>query len=364
MQNRPALKWLYIALAVLALGAILAFAGLQWAARTLKQDLLAVLGPESSVADVRVGFTSVIVSGIDVPGGKGWPARSALSGEKLVATPDLRQLVQRRIVVNDLTVSNAYISAVRAKEGGGLRVLPTLAERKKKEPQTAGRPAEIKTLHLENCILEVFDNTVTGRQKMRVEAVEGTLENVRLPKLEGRLLLELAGAIRGPMHQGTIAVAGWVEAERKSAEITVQVQNVDLALFEPYLIQKTKAGIDRGTFNLEMQASVRNNVVKAPGTLVLSGLKLKSGDGPLGGLSNVPRRALLGAMADDSDRITVNFTLSGDLDDPTFSLSEELTFKTAAGLLKGMGLGFEALIRAIFIILSGFGSALGGAAGA
>lgn len=52
------------------------------------------------------------------------------------------------------------------------------------------------------------------------------------------------------------------------------------------------------------------------------------------------------------------------LDDPTFSLSEELSFKTAAGLLMGMGLGFEALIRAFFIILSGFGSALGGAAGA
>ena len=362
MERRRVLHWALGVFVLLALCAGGVVAALHFAARSLKQDILQALGPESRVADVRVGFTSVIVSGVEVPAPKGWPAKKTLSAERVVVVPDLRQLVQRKVVVNRLTVTGAYISAVRPREGGGLKVLPTmLDERKKKKSDGSAAIAEIKTVALEDCVVEVFDTSLAGHQKMRVDAVHGTITDVVAPDLEGRMKLDLQGAIRGPAHHGTIAVTGWVEAKKKASELATRVRNVDLSLFEPYLIQKTKAGIDTGTFNLDLNASVHNNVVNAPGVLVLTGLKLKTGEGPMGSLSNVPRRALIGALTDEEDHITVHFTLAGNLDNPDFSLGEELSFKTAAGLLKGLGLGFEALIRAFFIIVHGFGSALGGA---
>lgn len=349
MERRKVLRWVGVLGIVLALGVFGVVAALHFAARTLKDDILQALGPESEVADVRVGFTSVIVTGVKVPGGKGWPARAALSAERVVIRPDLRQLVQRRVHVNRITFENAYISAVRPKQGGGLKILPTLLGKdKEKKAANEGREGTIDVAELRDCVVEVFDQSVTGRQKMRVDAVHGTIRDIQVPGLEGRSGIDLQGAILGPAHRGSIVVKGWVDASNKASELGTTVRNVDLALFEPYLIQKTHSGIDQGTFNLDLRASVHRNQVRAPGKLTLTGLKLKAE-----GLSAVPQRALIGALADESDVITVEFEIAGNLDDPSFSLTEGLAFRTAAGLLKGLGLGFEALVRAFFIIVNG-----------
>jgi hypothetical protein len=86
-------------------------------------------------------------------------------------------------------------------------------------------------------------------------------------------------------------------------------------------------------------------------------MKLKTGEGALSGFANLPRRAVIGALADENDRIDLEFELQGDLDNPAFSLSQGLGVKTATALLKAFGLGFEALIRAFYVLVSGFGSA-------
>ena len=219
-------------------------------------------------------------------------------------------------------------------------------------------------LNLDNCTIELFDQSIGSRQKMRVDAVQGTLTDIEAPSMKGRSRIDLKGLIKGPAHQGTISVAGWVEVAKKRSETTTIVRNVDLTLFEPYLIQKTKAGIGRGTFNLDLKASVHNNMITAPGTLTLNGLHLESGEGPFSGLSNIPRKAVLAGLADEKDRITLEFELKGDLDNPAFSLSQGLGLKLGAALLKGFGLGFEGLIRAFLVLIRTFGIIPGAFAGA
>src|SRR5262249_14608037 len=127
--------------------------------------------------------------------------------------------------------------------------------------------------------------------------------------------------------------------------------------FEPYVISKTKTGIDEGTFNLDLDAVTRENQVNAHGQIVVAALKLKEGEGALGGFKTLPQRAVVGALADGNDRIDLEFELKGSLDNPAFSLSQGLGLKTATALLKAFGLGFEALIRAFYVLVSGLGSA-------
>lgn len=351
-------KWLSIGAAVLVLLLAAGIIAFQIAVRTLKADVIRALGPESEVADLRVGWTSVVITGVRVKAPRGWPAERTLSAERVVVMPDLRQLLSRRIYVNSVTVENGYISAVRPKEGGGVKVLPTmLAEHKKQQAQRDGRAAEIATVELSNCIVELFDATLVGHKKMRVDAVQGSIKDVKLPKLDSRLTLDLRGIIKGPVHQGTMVVTGWIDVAGKRSELATHVRNVDLGLFEPYIVKKVKSEIDEGTFNLDFKSTVRNNVVNASGTLLLVGLKLKTGSGPLGGFSSLPQRAVLGALEKKDDTVTLDFLLKGDLDNPAFSLSQGLGLRTAAALLKGLGLGFEGLVRAIFVLVSGLGSA-------
>ncbi|MDB5808619.1 MAG: hypothetical protein JWN94_741 [Betaproteobacteria bacterium] len=351
-------KWLLISgtlLLMLIIGAVLAF---QIAVRSLRAEVINALGPDSEIADLRVGLTSVVITGILIKAPRGWPADASLRAERITLMPDLRELLSRRIYVNTVTIENAYLSAVRPKQGGGVKVLPTLLEgRKKRQAQESGRTAQIATVELSNCVIELFDSTLAGHKKVRIDGVHGTLKDLTLPHLDSRTALDLSGQIKGPAHQGTIAVTGWINIAAKNSDLETRVRNVDLGLFEPYIMQKAKTGIDKGVFNLDLKASVRRNAVDASGQLTLVGLKLKSGEGPLGGFTNLPKRAVLGALADKNDSVTIHFDLNGDLDNPAFSLSEKLGLKTATALLKGLGVGFEGLVRAFFVLVSGLGSA-------
>jgi len=353
MASRTLKRWTIGIIVLIVVLVIAGVAGMHFAARSLKQHVLEALGPESEVADLTVGFTSINISGVRVKAPKGWPADSTLRAEHIVLVPDLKQLLSRRIYIKNIRIENAYISAVRPKEGGGLKVLPSMLD-KKRDPESERRSGQIHTVEFSNCVIELFDMTLAGHQKMRVDAVRGTLQDLNLPKLDSHSKVDLHGVIKGAAHQGTIGVTGWIDVAAKSSELSTQVRNVDLVLFQPYVIQKTKAGIDEGTFNLDLKATVRNNVLNAPGTLTLTGLKVKNAETPLGGLKTVPERAVIGALADKDDRITVHFDLKGNLDNPAFSLTEGLGLRTGTALLKGLGLGFEALIRAFFILVRGF----------
>lgn len=354
MAKTRAVRWILIVAAAVATIVVAGVAAMHLAARKLEPAVLEALGPESQIDNVRVGFTSIVVTGVRVGAPKGWPAESTLSAERVVVVPDLRQLLSRQIYVTSVTIENGYISAVRPKEGGGLKILPGTISEKKKNAERTGREAEIESVELRNCVLEFFDATVSARKKLRLDAVNGMVSGIQLPKLESQSPVELKGIIKGPARQGTMAITGWVNVGKKSSDLTTQIRNMDLALFEPYVMQKTKTGIDKGSFNLDIKSVTRNNQVNGQGKLVVTGLKLKGGES---GLSNIPQRAVIGALADEHDKIELEFELKGNLDNPTFSLTEGLGLKTATGVLKALGLGFEALIRAFYILVSGFGGA-------
>jgi hypothetical protein len=351
-------KWLIVGGAIALMLIVAALLAFQIAVRTLKADVIKALGPESEITDLRIGLTSIVITGVRVAAPDGWPADSTLRAQRVTVVPDLRELLSRRIYVNSVTIENGYLSAVRPKQGGGVKVLPSmLGERKKREADHSGRTAEIATVQLKDCVVELFDTTLTGRRKIRIDAVRGTIKDLVVPKLDSRATLDLSGTLKGPVHQGTIAIGGWINVAVKASELSTRVRNVDLGLFEPYIVQRVKSGIDKGTFNLDLNATVRKNVVDARGELTLIGLKLKTGSGPLGGLKNLPERAVIGALEDKNDNVTLKFDLKGNLDNPAFSLSEKLGLKTAAAMLKGLGLGIEGLVRAFFVLVSGLGSA-------
>lgn len=360
--SRTARKWLLVVVGLIAFIGIGGAASMHFAARSLKQSVVHLLGPESTVEKLTIGLTRLIMTDVRVKGPEGWPAETALSAERVVIVPDIRRLLSGKVHVTAIMIENGYISALRPREGGGLKVLPGIlgksGEKKlEKKMEKRGGNTDIQAVELRNCTVELFDATVSNSRKMRIDAVAGTLGNVRVPDLESRINVDLQGGIKGGRHLGSIGVEGWINVAQKSSELEAQVRNVDLALFEPQLIQKVKAGIDRGTFNLDIHSSVRNNVVDAHGVLELTGLKLKTGKGAFGGLSNIPRRAVIGALADEKEKIALEFKMVGDLDNPGFSLTEGLGLRTATALLKGLGLGFEGLVRAFFVLINGFGSA-------
>lgn len=349
-----------VAVVAVLVGAAI-FGGLHYASRTIKDTVLSALGPESRIGEVKVRLKDVELLDIHVAAPKSWPADTALRARRVVLEPKLAQIFSERIELTDVEIEDAYLSAARPKEGGGLRVMPGLA-RKAQKDEHGRRGAEIRVLRLKNCTVDLYDASVAVKpQRIRVEAVGGTVKDIEIPGLGARSDIELNGALKGPAHRATIAVRGWVDLARKSSELTTQVKGADLALFEPYIVRKTKAAIESGTFDLDLKSTVRNNVLDAAGTLTIHSLELKPSETPLEALAGIPRRAAIGAVTDKDDRISIAFTLRGDLDDPTFSVAGAGALKTGLAIIKAFGMTFEGLVRAFYLLVNGLGSSIGAA---
>jgi hypothetical protein len=355
-------RWGYIIAGTLALIVLVLVGGMHLAARSIKSSILEALGPQGEAAEINVRLTSIELVDVRIAAPKTWPTDTALRARRVVVIPDMRHLLSDHVEVTRIEIEDAYLSALRPQDGGGLRVLPSLVERAKKKKRDAEerRGATVDTVALSGSTIEVFDATVPGKaQKVRLDAVKGTVKDIQVPELRTRTRVDLDAAVKGVQRNGTVKIDGWVEVARKDAELTTTVRNVDLALFEPYLISKTKSGIDSGTFSLDLKSRVQSNNVNATGTLTVNALKLKASDSPIGAISGLPRRAAIGALEDEQGQITVPFTLAGNLDDPTFSLTGDTALQTGVAVAKAFGMSFEGIARAFLIIVNGLGGAFG-----
>ena len=353
-------RWILVVGVVVAVLVLAGVTAMHFAARSVKESIQEALGPEGEAAEINVGLTSIEILDVRIKAPRGWPSDSTLRARRIVVIPDLRELLSDQVRITSIEVQGAYLSALRPKDGGGLRVLPSVAERAKNK-KGAGkerRGVVVSTVQLTDCVVEVYDATVLGKaQKLRVDAVKGIVEDIRLPELTNRTRIDLEGITKGVNRHGTISVRGWVEVANKDAELHTQVRNVDLAHFEPYLITKIKSGIDSGSFNLDLKSRVKQNFVTASGTLTVISLELKPSENPLGAIAALPRDFVLSTLENEEHEITIPFKVEGDLDDPTFSLTGEGILQTAVAVAKAFGASFEGLVRVFLIIVNGFAGA-------
>jgi hypothetical protein len=358
--GKRARRTIAIGLAVLAVLVVVVAAALHYATRTIEDRVLEALGPDSTVEDVKVGLHEVRLVGVRVKAPEGWPSDTALRADEVVVTPKLRQLFSDRIEITEIRIERAYVSAVRPKGGGGLRILPSVTERAKHEGSGAG--AAIRAVRFEHCTIDLYDATTPLRAAhIRIDEVTGSVKGLDVPGGNRRSTIDLRGVIKGPAHRGTVSVRGWVEVDRKNAELAIRLRDVDLALFEPYIFTKVKAGVESGSFDLDLNSSVHDNVLHAPGTLTVTGLKLEAAESPIEALASLPRKAGVGALSDEHQRITVPFELRGNLDDPSFSIAGKAALEAGLAFIKAFGVSFEGLIRALAVIFNGLGGGLGGA---
>ena len=207
-------------------------------------------------------------------------------------------------------------------------------------------PVAVGAIEMHGGALEFFDASVRQPPlKMRIEQLQATVENLHVPDLSGHTQIRLDGIVKGVQRDGKLSVKGWAELASKDSEIVTTLRGVDLIALQPYLLKAAETGVRRGAMDLDLKSSVHNNLLHAPGKLTLAGLELASGGGMLGTFMGMPRNAVMGALKDRSGRITMQFTLEGNINDPKFSLNESLARRIGSGAADSLGVSFEGLAR-------------------
>lgn len=345
--------WLLATVIVLA---VVVAGGLFAATRALKSQIESALGPHGEIGEIRVGFSAIEVLDLRIKAAKGWPSEDELRAKRVTVTPDLAALLSRSFRVSSIEIEDAYLSMLRRKDGKVL-VLPSLLDAAA-SPQGAQKPGEslpeiiLGSVVLQNSAIEFFDATVRQpAHKMRLEQVKAKLGPLLLPKMNGRTAIELAGVVKGVQRDGQLLIRGSAELATRNSEVKTQLRGMDLVAFQPYLIKAADTGVKRGTLDLDLDSTVRDNRLHAPGTVTLSGLELSGSGGFLG----MSQNSLVSALKDKQGRITAKFVLEGNLADPKFSLNESFSGQIGLAVGKTLGLSLEGLAK-------GVGTAGGGAA--
>jgi hypothetical protein len=356
---RPARRWLWWGLAALLLLVAAGIGARQLATNQLKARIEQALGPNSEVTSIEVGLSAITITGIRIRASKDWPAADELSARQVVVRPDWGALMSRNIRVESIEVEDAYLSMLRRKDGQ-LVMLPSLLG-----TPSSGKPAPAKSgetsagpdviigrVALRNAAVDFHDASVRQpAHKLRLEQTSVAIGQLHLPDLSGQTGIALDGEVKGVQRDGKVSIKGWVEVASKDMEMQTRLTGVDLVAFQPYLIKAAETGVKKGSMDLDLKSTVRKNRLHAPGKVTLSGLELSTGKTFMG----MPREAVVGMMKDKNGRITAEFVLEGNIDDPKFSLNDKFLTQVGGATAKFLGISLEGLA-------TGIGSAGGAAA--
>jgi len=364
-MNTKARRRILIIGTTLVIVLIAAFAAFQLAIQALKGQVEKALGPHGEVKEIRVSLTGVEAIGIRIRAPQGtdkknaWPAEDQLRAERILLVPAIVDLLTAHVVLNAIQVEGAYISMLRAKDGR-MKVLPSLLDNPtppegssstdKKEPNAA-TPVNIGKVELINGTIEFFDATVQQTPlKLRLEQINATIGKIQLPDLKSQSQIKLDGILKGVRQDGKIEISGSIELGTKEMAIATRLNGVDLIALQPYLIKATESGVKKGTLDLDLKSSIRKGLLYAPGTLTLSDLELASSSGTIMGM---PRNAAIAMMKNRNGKISVKFALEGNINDPHFSLNENLATRIGTSLAKTLGVSVEGLAKGVGSVGSG-----------
>ena len=345
------LKWIGGGLLVLLLlGAIGAVVGLHYAGKMLKEQVVAALGPNGEVGEVKLSWHNVEINKIRVKGPRGWPGEDALRAERIIVEPDLRSLLSDEIRVKQITLEGGYLSILRTRSGKvqllpGIIARPAVAQEKASEP---GPKVVIGGVTLKQGEVEFYDASVRKvPHKIRLAQLDARLGRIALPDMAGQTRLDLDGKVKGVRHDGKLGLHGWLVLQNKDADLEFRLQEVDLLVFQPYLIKASEVGVKRGDMNLDIHATVKNDRLKAPGTLNLRDLELGSGGGFGSTFMGMPRQLVVNSLKGKSGQITIKFTLAGNINDPSFSLNEDIAMRIGTAMAEGLGVNLGGLIKEV-----------------
>ena len=361
-------RWAIAAGGVLLVLIVVAVGALQFAQREVKERVIAALGPLGSAESIRVGLTSVHLTNVLLKAPPNWPAGDPLRADEITITPDIRDLLARRMHIRSVVVRGFDIAVLRTRDGA-IRLMPNLRQSingpnddEASSAATSGsREKLVDHVSFEQGNFHFYDMTVGPPAfKVTISNANATVDHLHLPALSEPTNVSVTGSIKGPTHTGTVSFGGWIKIASKDSQTTSTLRGVDVVMLDPYLLKKTgaKAQVTGGTVDLTVDSTVRNYQLHAPGTVTIHHLQLADNDNPLDTFMSIPTKAAIAALKTHNDDITLHFVLDGNLRDPKFSVQESLMTRLGAGFAKAMGVSVEGVAKGAGETVKGLGNAL------
>ena len=345
-------RWQVIVVAAVAILGIAVVAAYRVGVRMLQDRVVDALGPGSRLSELKVNWFSIELFGLSIDAPKGWPTTRTLEAERVRIVPDLRSLFSDRLRISSIVVENPYLSVLR--NPGKLIMVPSLTERERNRKDAPsgqdaanGRAVTISKIEIKNGSLDLYDTTVSRPPlKVRMEEIEAVIRDVGAPAAE-KTHFEFAGIVKGVKRDGRATLSGWVGPGARDSSSRVVLEAVDLVALQPYLVKRNEAQVSKGTLDLKLHSEVRANNLDGKGKIVLQDLQFAPARGYFDTFMGLPRNAVISFLKDNNNAIDVDFTLTGNTNNPNFSLNENLSTRVATAMAGQLGVSIKGVAEGL-----------------
>ena len=183
---------------------------------------------------------------------------------------------------------------------------------KKKEEGGPSLKVTVRKLVIKEGEMEFLDRTVHPPARLLLSPTDITVRDIPYPLSEEKVPFVMKGEIPGRSHRGTLYIKGWVVPPTKESNFKVRMRDTEIALFEPYLREKTTVKIKSGLIDLDLGGGVsRSQRLSLRGTAIIRDLGFA---GPGGGsFLGIPATLITALMKDAHGRIEIPLEIEGDL---------------------------------------------------
>jgi uncharacterized protein involved in outer membrane biogenesis len=342
-------RWQIVVLAALLLLGTGIVTGYRLGVRLLRDRVADALGPGSSIAAIKVNWFSFELLGVTIEAPQNWPTARAFRAERITIVPSLGTLLTDQINISSIVFEKPYLAVLRTREK--MVIVPGLTETtagKKHAEARSGhasrRMVTISKITMQQGVLELFDATVSRPPlKTRLERVDGVIRDIAVPWLETRTHFELAGIVKGLRRDGRAKAAGWVGPARRDSSSQITLDAVDLVSLQPYLVRLGEAQLRKGTLDLRLNSDVRANRLDGKGKIIIRDLEFAPSRGYFETFMGIPRSAVISFLKNQENAIDVDFVLTGDTSNPSFSINEAIATRVAMGMATELGVSIRGL---------------------
>lgn len=256
-------------------------------------------------------------------------------------------IIKREFKFSRIILTEPYLLIEVDREGKVINPLK-LGDQGKKE-QTPLREVSIGSLLIDKGSLDYSDGKISKPPHLtRIRDLEFRIKDLYIPLSDRMSLFNIEASILGNISIGKIRGNGSINLKTRDMVSKISISNIDVTAFKPYFEKKGDARITRGYLDINMDLTIRNGKIKAPGRAILRGLEFDASstkDRFLG----VPRHAVINLLKDSNGAISLDFVIEGDINNPRFNLRESLLEKMTIGLADKLGLSVTRIGESIIV---------------
>jgi hypothetical protein len=334
-------KW-FILIGIIALIFIGGYLALSfYAVKFVRIQLQNVMGPGLAVAEIKIKPTYLSAKGIEYKDPQS--NRRIFKIEEMSIYPDIFSSLKGSLRIRKWIIRRPSFFTYRSREG--VLFGPWMIEEKEgkgKEISPKGEEKRGEPIHIRIDRIRIekgsfdFEDMKFGEPPANIQMkdLDMRIDDIQFPFISFHSPIQFKGKMNGREKAGKIDIKGWIDIKTMDMAISLDIQGIDVKIFEPYYRKRVSAEIESGTINMESKIAVEKRMIDAPGHLELVDLRIKEGGGTV---LWIPAETLISLLKNKGNRIKAEFHVKGNLDNPQFNLQETFLTRIAISLVEALG---------------------------